>query len=70
LTGDETNNNQTTQDETNIKGENVTFGAFYKPLSEPLKLAASGVIALDVKSQVSNYYDTARKINLDPLLII
>jgi hypothetical protein len=69
LTGDETNNNQTTQDETNIKGENVTFGAFYKPLSEPLKLAASGVkLPLDVKSQVSNYYDTARKINLDPIV--
>lgn len=52
-----------------LKGEKITFGAFYKPLNEPLEIKIQGVsLPLNIKSQVSNYYDTARKINLDPVI--
>ena len=63
---DQNVNNQTPS---NIKGENITFGAFYKSETSPVDIKISGVpLPLNVKSQVSNYYDTARKVNLDPIV--
>lgn len=62
-------NQNTTEENPDLKGENVTFGAFYKPLNESLDLKIAPVgLPLNIKSQVSNYYDTARKINLDPAI--
>lgn len=69
LGGDGTNNNNQTPEETNIKAENLTFGSFYTEITDTAKINITGVkLPLNIKSQVSNYYDTARKINLDPVV--
>lgn len=52
--------------ESDLKGETVSFGAFYKPMNEPLDIKIKPVtLPLNVKSDVSNYYDISRRINLD-----
>lgn len=52
-----------------IQGETITFNDFYKPLNEPLEITAKGVaLPMNAKSQVSNYYDVARKIDLDSVV--
>ncbi len=53
-----------------FKGETVTFDAFYKSRSdEPLDIKITGVgLPINTKSQVSNYYEVARKIDIDPAL--
>jgi len=49
--------------------ENLTFGSFYKSLNNEAPVKITGVkLPLNVKSQVVNYYETARKINLDPIV--
>ncbi len=63
------NEEQPNEPNSNIKGENVTFGAFYKSETKELDIKIPGVaLPLNIKSQVSNYYDTARKINIDPII--
>ena len=58
-----------TEENPDLKGEKITFGAFYKKLDEPLDIKITPVnLPLNTKSQVSNYYDAARKINLDPII--
>ncbi len=52
-----------------LKGENVRFGEFYQSLADPIDIKAASVqLPLNVKSDVSNYYDVARRINLDPVI--
>ncbi|MCX6792657.1 MAG: DUF3160 domain-containing protein [Candidatus Falkowbacteria bacterium] len=69
LGSEDPNNKPTTNEETNIKSENLTFGSFYKEINDPVTINVTGVkLPLNVKSQVSNYYEAARKINLDPVL--
>ncbi len=54
---------------TDKKNETITFGAYYKKTEEPLQIAIKGVpLPLNAKSQVSNYYDVARKIDLDSVV--
>lgn len=66
---DDGNKKEDNQTDTNIKSENLTFGSFYQEISEPNNITITGIkLPLNVKSQVANYYDTSRKINLDPVL--
>lgn len=49
-----------------MKSEDVSFGSFYKYDAETLAYNGSTVeMPLEVKKDVTNYYDVARKINLD-----
>lgn len=49
-----------------FKAENLAFGTFYKSFYEPFQPNIKAVsLPLNVKSDVSNYYDVSRKINLD-----
>lgn len=49
-----------------FKAESLAFGTYYKSLSEPFTVTIPQVkLPLNVKSQVSNYYEVARKLSLD-----
>jgi hypothetical protein len=62
-------NTATPNDTSNIKAENVAFGSFYKSKAEPIDYKIASVkLPINVKSQVSNYYELARKINIDPII--
>lgn len=59
------NNNQN-QSNNNFQGEAINFGSFYTSLAEALEIKIKPVqLPLNVKSEVSNYYTVARKLNLD-----
>lgn len=65
---DEPNNNQQNNNngDGDFKAETLAFGSFYKSYVEPFEVKIATVdLPLNVKSQVSNYYAVARKINLD-----
>lgn len=67
--GGEDDNKKIVEESPDLKGETLTFGSFYKPITDTATIKISGVkLPLNVKSQVSNYYETSRKINLDPVL--
>jgi len=52
-----------------IKAEDLTFGLFYKEYKDDFKpTAASYGLPLNIKTDVLNYYDVSRKINLDPYI--
>jgi hypothetical protein len=49
-----------------LKNETVAFGSFYKSFNEPFDQKIKTIdLPLNVKSDVSNYYVVARKINID-----
>lgn len=49
-----------------LKGESITFGSFYKPHAKDLAIKLAAVnLPLNVKRDVSNYYEVGRKVNLD-----
>ncbi len=49
-----------------LKGETLAFGSFYKSFNEPFDQSIQTInLPLNVKSDVSNYYVVARKINID-----
>jgi len=67
--GEENSNSNQNEGNPDLKGETVTFGAFYKKPSEALTVSIPGVkLPLNTKAQVVNYYEVARKINLDPAI--
>ncbi len=67
--GEENSGSNSGEENPDLKGETVTFGAFYKKLNEPLTVSIPGVaLPINSKAQVVNYYDVARKINLDPAI--
>lgn len=69
LGGDDPSNNGNNYGDDNFKSENLTFGSFYQAPTATALVNIKGVkLPLNIKSQVSNYYDTARKINLDPIV--
>lgn len=50
-----------------IKAEDLTFGYFYEPVSSNFKAEINDYsLPINVKTDVSNYHQVARKINLDP----
>ncbi|HRH33164.1 MAG TPA: DUF3160 domain-containing protein [bacterium] len=49
-----------------FKAENLAFGTFYQSVSEPFTQKIKEVsLPINTKSQVTNYYNVARKINID-----
>ncbi len=65
----EEENNNTSNNNSNIKAENITFGSFYASKAEQIDYKIDSVkLPINVKSQVSNYYELARKINIDPII--
>ena len=49
-----------------FKAENLAFGTFYQSVAEPLTQKIKEVsLPINTKSQVTNYYTVARKINID-----
>jgi hypothetical protein len=65
---DGTNTNATTSNGTvtELAAEKINFGDYYLPTKEEFKVkAANLVLPLNVKTDVANYYDVNRKINLD-----
>lgn len=65
---EELNNNQENNNngDNDFKGEALAFGSFYKSYVDPFDVKIATVdLPLNVKSEVSNYYVVARKINLD-----
>lgn len=50
-----------------IKAEDLTFGHFYEKSKDDFRSSLNNyALPLNVKTDVSNYYEIARKINLDP----
>lgn len=65
----EENQGGVSEENPDLKGETITFGAFYKKFDEPLAISVPPVkLPINTKAQVVNYYDAARKINLDPAI--
>ncbi len=65
----EEENNANTNSNSNVKAENIAFGSFYTAKTETIDYKISSVkLPLNVKSQVSNYYELARKVNIDPII--
>ncbi len=49
-----------------FKGENITFGSFYKPLDKELSIKLKAVsLPLNAKRDISNFYEVSRKVSLD-----
>lgn len=68
LPGNPTSSESDSEDpnDSDFKAENLAFGTFYKSFYEPFQANIKAVsLPLNVKSDVSNYYDVSRKINLD-----
>lgn len=64
---DSQNNNG--QGNSDIKAESILFGDYYEPFDEPLELNLNPVeLPLNVKTDVANYHEVARRINLDPVI--
>lgn len=60
INGDDPNGNN------NLKSETLAFGSYYKTFYEPFEQKIPTIeLPLNVKSDVSNYYDIARKLNID-----
>lgn len=54
---------------TDIKAEDLTFGFFYEPETENFQPSIKNYsLPLNIKTDVSNYYDVSRKIALDSYL--
>ncbi len=69
MDGNGNENNHGSSTLTDLKAEFITFGDFYiPPQTASLALAEDYNLPLNVKSDVINYYELSRKLNLDPYL--
>lgn len=60
------NNGEDPNGNNNLKSETLAFGSYYKTFYEPYEQNIPTIkLPINVKSDVSNYYDIARKINID-----
>jgi hypothetical protein len=53
---------------TDLKAENIFFGNFYKKIELPPVTASRFNLPINSKTDISNYYEISRKIDLDPAL--
>ena len=52
-----------------LKAEDITFGHFYKKAASDFKPSLAGFdLPMNIKADLTNYYDLSRKINLDPYI--
>ena len=53
----------------NLKAEDINFGHFYKKEESDFKPSIAGFdLPINIKADLTNYYDLSRKINLDPYI--
>lgn len=68
-TGSEGNGNDSEVASTTIKAEDLVFGNYYNtPEKDYISSIKSYDLPINIKVDVSNYYDFSRKINLDPYI--
>lgn len=67
--GTNTNHDAIDLASTSVQAENLAFGHFYKQIDDNFKPSQkSYTLPINIKVDVANYHDIARKINLDPYI--
>lgn len=66
--GEDSGNQGSGKPETVLAAEKITFGDFYKKIENQEENLNKVNLPINIKTEVANYYDVARKVNLDSVV--